>query len=383
MAGARVIRTLRKVVMPLLLPILLATAMYGFIGNLDDFDVPLLIGLPGDVFIISTLIYFVTYLGSNWGVAAVYSTIFITLTIGMVVIYHRVVLRNSERFATITGKAFRPRRVSLGKWKWPALALVAFYFFLSIGLPFLIILYASLLPIYQVPSAEAFSRMTLDNYVDLFGDSRFIDSLWNSTQLGVGTGLATMLLAMFVGWVVVRRKVRGRLAIDSLAFIPHALPSVAIVIALTAFYLSPWMRWLPLYGTMALMILALVTRYIAFGTRTANGAMAQINAELEEAAAVSGVSKFRTLVRITLPLLMPAFIGGFIFVAAHGFRNLTIPLMMATQSNETVAVVLYQTWEIKSDFSGAAAIGVILMLILAVLAIASRRWIVRGYTGRE
>ena len=383
MAGAKLIGTLRKIVLPLLLPILLATAMYGFIGNLDDFDVPLLIGLPGGVFILSTLIYFVTYLGSNWGVAAVYSTIFIAMTVLLVAIYHRVVLRNSERFATITGKAFKPRRASLGKWKWPALALVVGYFMLSVIIPFFIILYASLLPVYQVPSAEAFSKMSLGNYVDLFGSDRFINALWNSTKLGVGTGVVTMVLAMFVAWVVVRRKVRGRLAIDALAFIPHALPSVAIVIALVAFYLSPWMRWLPLYGTLALMILALVTRYIAFGTRTANGAMAQIDSALEEAAAVGGVTKMRILWRITLPLLKPAFIGGFVFVAAHGFRNLTIPLMMASQSNETVAVVLYQTWEIKSDFSGAGAIGVVLTLILAVLAIGSRRWIMRGYTGQE
>jgi len=383
MAGARTFASIRRITAPLLLPVLLATAMYGFIGNLDDFETPLLIGAPAGIFLLSTVIYFQTSDAVNWGIAAVYSTIFLIITVVLVAIYHRVVLRHVERFATLSSRAFKPRRVSLGRWRWPCFAGVMVFFFLSSGLPLLVLVWASLLPAYEVPSMEALSKVSFDNYVEVATDPRVIDSIWNSFVLGIGTGVATMLLAFFVGWAVVRIKVRGRFFLDALAFIPHALPTVTIVVATIAFHLSPAMSWAPLYGTMALMIIALTTRYIAFGTRTSNGAMAQLDASLEEAAAASGASKGTVLRKITAPLLLPAFLGGFIFVATHGFRNLTIPLMMAGHRNQTIASFMYTEWRHQADVSLVAAIGVFLVIGLTIATVLTRRMIVRGYTGQE
>lgn len=380
MSGVGTLTTLRRVTAPLLKPILLATAMYGLISNLDDFDTPLLIGLPGGVFILSTFIYFTTYLAGDWGLAAVYTAMFLVLTFIMVAVYHRVILRRASGYATVSGKAFSPRRIKLGKWRWPAFGVIAGFASLTIALPLLIILWASLLPTYETPSLAGFGRLTLDNYVALFSDSRIVASFWNSFVLGIASAAATMTLAFLVGWAVVRQQVRGRVLLDALSFIPHAMPSVAIVIALVALYLSPAMGWLPLYGTIALMVMAMMTRYIAFGTRTANGAMIQIDRSLEEAAAVSGVPKGRTLLLITGPLLLPAFIGGAIFVGSHAFRNLTIPLMMASRENETIAVALYLTWYRDADFSLAGAIGVVLTVGLGIVTLVTRRWIMRGYS---
>lgn len=383
MAGATNVGTLRRITAPLLRPILLATAMYGFISNLEDFDTPLLIGLPGGVYVLSSFIYFSTYLAGDWGLSAVYTTMFLLLTIVMVAIYHRFVLRRASGFATVTGKAFAPRRIKLGKWRWPAFAVVLGYAFFAIGLPILILLWTSLLPTYEAPSFDALGRLSLGNFADLFSDDRIVASFKNSLFLGIGSALATMILAFLIGWAVVRQQVRGKAVLDALSFIPHALPSVAIVVALAAFYLSPTMGWIPLYGTLTLMVIAMVTRYIAFGTRTANGAMIQIDRSLEEAAGVSGVPKGRTLLFITGPLLLPAFVGGAIFVGSHAFRNLTIPLMMASRDNETIAVALYATWYRDSDLSLAAAIGVVLTIGLAIVTLVMRRWIVRGYSGGD
>jgi ABC-type Fe3+ transport system, permease component len=122
MSGARNSYTLRKITLPLMLPMLLATWMYSFIGTLDDFETPLLIGLPAQIFLLPTVIYFTAYLSSAWGLAAAYATIFLLISVVMVVIYHRVVLRRSSQFATVSGKAFRPRQIELGGMRWPALA---------------------------------------------------------------------------------------------------------------------------------------------------------------------------------------------------------------------------------------------------------------------
>lgn len=381
-SGAGPTKTFFRITLPLMLPAMLAAGMYAFLGNLEDFETPLLLGLPGGVFVLPTLIYFTAYVSPspNWGMASAYTSIFLVMTVILVVIYYRVVIRRSERYATISGKGFRPRRISLGRWRYAAVALFGAFFFLVVGLPFLVLLWASLLPIYKVPSLELLSQLSFGNYERMLGNSGILRATTNSVILAVSTATATMGLAFLVSWVVVRLRVRGGAALDSLAFIPHAIPAVAIGLALVAFYLSPALRWIPIYGTIAIMVLALMTRYLAFGTRTSNAAMTQINKELEEAAFISGASRLRTFLRITSPLLLPAFVAGWLWVAAHAFRNLSIPLLLATPGNQTLAQTLYSVWERQADFSLAAAIGVTLMLALGLIAFMSRKIVASGFT---
>lgn len=381
-SGAGAFHTLRKITLGLMLPALLAAGMYAFLGNLDDFETPLLIGLPAGVYVLPTLIYFTAYgsAGSQHGLAAAYTSIFLIATIIMVVIYYRVVLRYSERFASITGKGFRPRRVALGPFRYAAMGLFILYFMFTVGLPLLVLLWASFQPVYQVPSLESFGKLTLRHYAEVFQDDLIVQGVANTVVMAAATATATMGLAFMVSWLVVRMKVRGGMALDSLSFIPHAIPTVAVGLALVIFYLHPALRWVPIYGTVAIMVLALMTRYLAFATRTSNSAMTQISKELEDAAYMSGANRLWTLVRITTPLLLPAFLAGWIWVAAHAFRNLTIPLMLATPGNQTVATVLYHYWERKADFSLASALGVLLLVIMGVGIFVVRKLVARGYT---
>lgn len=381
-AGANSFQAFRRVTMGLMLPALLAAGMYSFLGNLEDFEVPLLLGLAAGVFVLPTLIYFTAYVSPtpNWGLASAYTSIFLIATIILVVIYYRVIIRKSERYATITGKGFRPRRISLGGWRFAALGLFGTYFMLAIGLPFLILVWASLLPIYKVPSLELLGQVSLANYGRILEEPTIVRSTMNSVFLALVTATATMVLAFLVSWLVVRQRVRGGMFLDSIAFIPHAIPAVAVGLALIIFYQSPYLRWMAIYGSLTIMALALMTRYVAFGSRTSNAAMTQINKELEEAAWLSGAGRIRTLIRITTPLLLPAFVAGWLWVAAHAFRNLTIPLLLATPGNQTIAVILFHFWERKADFSLAAAMGVSLMLGLGVVIFLSRKIVTSGFT---
>lgn len=383
-SGARTVQTMRRITAPLLLPTLLATAMYAFIGTLDDFETPLLIGLPAQIYLLPTLIYFTAYQGSAWGAAATYTTLFLALTVAMVVIYHRFVLRRSDTFATISGKAFRPRRIELGRWgRWIAFSGFFLYFFLAVLLPLAVLVLASLLPYYQAPTAGMLGDLTLRNYQEVFQNPRIARATWNSLVVAVGVATGTMFLAFVLAWAIVRQRVRGRMVLDSLAFIPHAIPAVVIAVAMITFYLTPALRWTGLYGGLIVMSLALATRFIAFASRTSNGAMAQIDRALEEAAYSSGAKKLRVLLRITFPLLLPAFIAGWIFVAAHSFRNLSVSLLMATPQNEMISVTLYHYWERLADFPVASAIGVLIVLGLGALTVVARRLIVRGYSNQD
>jgi iron(III) transport system permease protein len=379
-SGARTLTTMRKVTLGLMLPAVLAAAMYAFLGNLDDFETPLLIGLQAGIYLLPTLIYFTAYVSPSYGLATAYSSIFIIFTIIMVWIYYRVIIRRADRYASITGKGFRPRRLSLGKWRWFALGLFIVFFTLNIILPFFTLLWASLLPSYMVPSRAALQYLTLANFGTLISEPSIVTGTINTVILGVITATGTMGLAYFVSWIVVRLKVKGGLILDGLAFVPHAIPTVSIALALIVLYLHPALRWIPIYGTLWIMTLALATRYIAFATRTSNSAMTQVHKELEEAARTSGASRITTFLRITFPLLLPPFIGGWVWVFAHTIRSFSIPLMLATPGNDTIAVVMYHYWERKADFSLASTLGVAMLVAVGILTMLSRKFIAQGFT---
>ena len=379
-SGASSLTTLRRVTLGLMKPAVLAAAMYAFLGNLDDFEVPLLIGLQAGIYLFPTLIYFTAYITPSYGLASAYSSIFILFTLVMVWIYYKVVIRQSDKYASITGKGFRPRRLSLGRWRWVALGFFGVFFVLNILLPFFTLVWASLLPTYMAPSASALQYVTLHNYVKLAHEPLIVSSTVNTVLLGITAATATMGLAYLVSWLIVRLKITGAIFFDAIAFIPHAIPTVAIGLALIAFYLNPAINWLPIYGTMWIMILALMTRYLAFATRTSNAAMTQLHRELEEAARTSGASKVTTLWKITFPLLMPPFVGGWIWVFAHTIRSFTIPLLLATPGNETVAVVMFQFWDRKTDFALASTVGVAMLVVMGLLTFIARKYIASGFT---
>lgn len=372
-----------RITLPMVTPALLAAATYALMGNLDDLETPLLLGVPAGIFLLPTLIWFTASQNADWGLSSAYTVLFLVMTIAMVVFYYRVVIKKSGSFTSITGKGYRPRRIPLGRWKWAALGVFLAYFLVTVAIPLLILLWASVLPSYEPPSLDALHKLTLDNYRELLSAPQILTSSWNTLKLALITAFATMFLSFLVSWLVVRQQVRGGLALDALSFIPHAIPSIAIGVALIAFYLNPIARWSHIYGTIAIMVLALMTRYLAFGTRTANSSMAQLGNELEEAGYVSGVGKFRVLMRITLRLLAPAFVAGWIWVAAHTIKNLSVPLLLATPDNGTIATTLYFYWQRKADFSLASALGIALVAVLTILSIASRKIIASGFTGKE
>jgi iron(III) transport system permease protein len=198
----------------------------------------------------------------------------------------RQVVRHGERYQTITGKDYRPRRIDLGPWKYLACALSLLLIFLITGLPFLTMLYASLLPRFQAPTAAAVEAMTWQNYANLWADHAYgLTPLWNSTALGVGTATAVMLLVAAISYFVHKTRFSGRKLLDFLAFAPIALPSVVLGSTFMWLYL---IVPLPVIGTLTIIGLAYLTRYLPFALRFVSTSMVQIHSELEEAAAVAG-----------------------------------------------------------------------------------------------
>lgn len=366
--------TFFKVTLPAMSPAILAAGMYSFILSMESFEAALAVGLPGGVFVLSTLIYFTTRIQPppDYGLGAVFGVIFMLIMLVLLIFYRRAV-SHSERFSTITGKGFRPRVISIGKWRWPAFCLFVVYFVIAVLLPFAILLWTSLMPSYRVPSFEVLNLLTFKHFITVFNDPQVYKVVWNTLLLMLITATATMLLAFFVSWMIVRGRGFGKGALDLLVFIPLAVPGIVIAMALLLAYLTPPLSYTGIYGTIWILVIGLAVSYLPFCTRLMNGAIVQIHKDLEQAARVSGVKLLRTLLFITLPLLLPAFVAGWIWVAVHALRSFAIPLMLAGRKNQVFAVLLWEYWE--KSIPVACAMGVLLIIALIPLTLLLRKFI--------
>jgi len=368
-AGAGTWPTLRRVTLPLVLPAGAAAALLLFIQTVESFEVPLILGARARVAVYTTEVYFNTSrMPTDWGLASTYSMVLLLLSMALLLIYFRLV-RHGERYQTITGKDFRPRRIDLGAWKYLSCGLSLLLVFLITGLPFLVMLYASLLPRFQVPTADALQAATLMNYRSLFDDSAYsITPIVNSTLLGIGTATVVMLLVAAVSYFVHKTRVRGRKLLDFLGFAPIALPSVVLGSAFLWLYL---IVPLPVIGSLTIIGLAYLTRYLPYALRFVSSAIVQIHTELEEAAAVAGGTWWTNLYRIYLPLLRPGLMAGWFWVMVHAYRELTISLMLARANNRTASVIIFDLWT-SGSFPQLSAFGVLIFLMLIVLVTISQ-----------
>jgi iron(III) transport system permease protein len=374
--------TFFRVTLPVLLPAILTAGIYSFISSMDSFEAPLAIGLPAGIFLLSTLIYFTTRLQTptDYGLGATFGVFYMVLMIGLLIIYRRWV-GYSGRFSTVTGKGYRPRVTSLGRWRYAAVGMFVLYFLLTVAAPFAILLWTSLLPSYHLPSWAALRLVSLENYAEIFSNPHILSVVWNTLWLVLISATVTMLLAFLVSWVIVRSHVPGKSILDGFLFLPHAIPGIVIALALMMAYLTYPLNQLGIYGSIWVVVLGLIASYIAFGTRLMNSGITQVSAELEEAAYISGASVTRTLFAVTLPLLFPVFAAGWVWVAVHALRAFSIPLMLSSKQNEVFAVLLWVYWD-EGEASQAAALGVLLMLVLVPLTLLMRRFIVQ-LSGRE
>lgn len=290
---------------------------------------------------------------------------FLALLLILSAVYQRQ-LRRSQRFVTVTGRGYRAREFSLGRWRWVAAGGAGLYFFLAVLAPLGILTWTSLLPFYSGVSADMLSELSLRNHKILFSNPRVLEAAWNSVIIAVVSASVVAALSALVSWVVVRSKAPGRRMLDVLAFLPLAIPSTMIGLALIYVYLT--LQFIPIYGTIWIIALACITVYLSFGTRTMNGVMLQMHAELEEAAQTSGASWARTFRRITVPLMRPALLAVWIWVAAHALRELSFALMLQGRSNVVVPTLLWGYWEGgRPTIAAAAGVWLIVALFLLVL----------------
>jgi iron(III) transport system permease protein len=360
------------------LPAVGAAMLLLFVTTIETFEVPLLMGGRAGIRVYTTEIFFTTSrTPTDWGLSGTYSMALVLLSVVLLLIYSRLV-RHGERYQTVTGKDFRPRRIDLGRWRYLTCALSLFLVFLITGVPFLMMLYASFLPTYQPPSVAAFESMTLENYTQLFSDSYAIDPMINSTLIGIGSATTVVFVVSLISYFVHKTRVPGRRILDFLGFAPIAIPSVVLGAAFLWFYL---LVPIPVIGTLTIIGLAYLTKYMPFALRFVSTSMIQIHSELEEAAQVAGVPWWRNFFKIMLPLLKPGLLAAWFWVMVHAFRELTVAMMLARSQNRTASVIIFDLWS-QGSFLQLSAFGVVMFMVLITL-VCIANWIAKQYGVKE
>ncbi len=364
-SGAGIWSTIRRVTMRLSLPAIMALAMLAFIRAIEAFEVPALVGLPGRVSVLTTDIYtnMMARAPPDLGGSSALSVLMLLLVLVLLYVYGRL-SRHAERFATITGKGFRPRPFDLGRLRYVAAAILLVDFVLLLLVPMLMLGWISLLPFFAPVSAASFKLLSFNNYRTVLSSSDDVDLLINTMLVAVATATCAVALTFFAGWLAVRRGPGGWL-IERLTTIPLVFPGLVLGVAVMQVFLRVP---IPLYGTIGILIWAFVISYLPYGMRYSTSGMVQIHRELEEAAAVCGASALMRLRRIVAPLLAPALVAGWLFIFLMAARVLSLAILLAGPSSQTMAVAMFDLWG-NGQGTELAALGLMWSMLMAMIAV--------------
>jgi iron(III) transport system permease protein len=361
--GANVCQSLRRVTIPLAWPGVLAASLYIFTIGFGTFDVPAILGLQARIFTFSTYVYMQVSPSDGlpeYGGVATLSVFMLVLALGFSAWYNRV-QRQAPRYAVVTGKAYRPSLIKLGRFRWLAVAFVCFYLIVSQLLPILTLLWSAGLPFLRPVSGAAFASLSLKNFRDL-PEGLVMSGLGISAALMLLVPTITLAFSVALSWVVLRSRLRWRAAFDFFAFLPHAVPKIVFSVAAWLLALFVLRNILPIYGTIWILVPVYVVATLSYGTRMMNGALIQIHRELEESAMVAGAGLAGTLRAVLLPLLRPAILYAWVWVALLSYRELTIPVVLSTNDNQPLSVIVWSL--VLSNSSGQASAVAVMMLAL-------------------
>jgi iron(III) transport system permease protein len=362
-SGAGIWATITRVTLRLSLPAILALSMLVFIRAIEAFEVPALVGLPRRISVLTTDIYgnMVAKTPPDFGAASALSVLMLFLVLVLLAVYGRL-SRHAERFATITGKGFRPRPFELGPLRVMAGAVLVVNFVLLLVLPLATLLWVSLLPFYQPVSAAVLKLITLDNYRTVLS-SDHLELIGNTLAVAVATATIAVALTFLAAWLAVRRA-PGGWASERLATVPLVFPGLVLGVAVMQLFLQ---LPIPLYGTLAILIWAFVINYLPYGMRYSASGMLQIHRELEESAQMCGASPVMRLRRIVAPLIAPALVAGWLFIFLMAARVLSLAILLAGPRSQTMAVALFDLWN-NGQGTELAALGLIWSMLMAMIA---------------
>jgi iron(III) transport system permease protein len=361
MSGAGIATTFRRVTLKLVTPALAALLILLFIRAFEAFETPALVGLPGRVRVLTSDIYqTMLEIPPNYGEPSAFSTIMLGIMAFLLYLYGNF-SRSAEKYQTISGKGFRPRAVTIGRWRWLAMAVLVALFMVLIGFPIAITFWVSLVPYYDGVSWEAISRFSLNNFRTVISETQPESAIINTFILAGTTASVVAAFTTLASWLAIRRY-KGAWLLDQLASAPLVFPAIVLSVAFLQFVLN---LPLALYGTLLSIIIASTVQFMPFGMRYSYAGVLQVHRELEEASAMSGAKGIITFVRIVVPLVAPALVTCWLFVFLMASKAVSIPILLAGPNSQVVAVTMFDMWQ-NGVAPELAALGVIWTVIMTL-----------------
>jgi iron(III) transport system permease protein len=367
--GVGVWRRAWRIELPLVTPALIAAAIFCFMVAVASFDVPAFIGMTYRQYTFSTYVYQQLNPQAGlpqYGSAAALSLIAMLAAFALTAIYLRAI-RRGRLYQVVTGRGYRAAPLRLKAARGWIHAGLGIYFLLTFVVPMLLVIWVALSRYFRPPSLEAFRALSFANF-----SSAPWALAWhgfeNTAILMIGVPLAAVLLGLVVSWVVVRSRSRLRGTIDTVIFLPHAVPAIVFAVALQTLALFVIGPFVQLAGTVWIIALVYLLTYLAFAVRAMSVAVVQVSSELEDAAYVAGLGVGATLRTIFLPLVAPAALNAWVWIALLVFRELTMAVVLATPANLTLPTVIWSTWY-TGQIGQATAMSLVFMLLFLPLAL--------------
>lgn len=365
-AGANKLQTMLRITLPLMAPGILASAILIFVAAAEQFGIPSVLALNQRWFVLTTRIfYFLRGYPQDYSMGATVAMVMLVFTGGMVFMRNRIM--SHREFVTVGGKSFRPHVIPLGKWRYFALSYLLAYIMLAVILPFGTFIAISFFKFWSIHPKMKY--LTLDNWrYILFEYPTTWVAVKNSLLLSIGGAAIAVLISAVIAWVVVRTKAFGKDALDTIVTLPVAVPGLILGVA----YLWAWISSpIPIYGTIWILMIAYVSRFIPYSLRSIESTLRQIDKSLEESANISGASWLRTFWSVSLPLLKPGLVAGYILLFVTFIRELSCSILLYSSGSEVFSVTMFDLWR-DGMFPKLAVIGTLqLFITVAVLMLFS------------
>jgi len=372
-SGANPWQTVRRVTFPLIIHPILSAALLVFVITLGLFAVPATIAVPANIHFLTTYLFnLVTGNPPAYEKAASVSVLLIVLTFIGVFLQRWVIGRRS--FVTVTGKSSQPRLFKLRGWKPAVIALILIYLMVTVVLPYFALILQSLRLFMFFPNFWSIfdpQMLTLQHFRFLWTHEQAFTAIWNSLYMGAIAAIFGSALCFLTAYCIHRGELPGRKSLDYLSMIPIAVPGLVIGVA----YLWAWISFpVPIYGTIWILALAYVARFIPDGVRSAGVNLLQIHKELEESSRIHGGNFWQTLRRVMIPLARPGILSSMILLFILAVRELGSSIFLYTTDSIVLSVQIYNQWE-SAEYGATAVLSLVQTVILVVVVIAARRYV--------
>lgn len=360
-SGASPLRVLWDVTLPLMAPSILAGGLLVFIGAGSAFGIPAIVGMPGNIEVLTTRIVSFVYMGNDSGIRNATTLAVSLMILANGLLFFMTWFMGRKDYTTIGGKSTRPALVELGKWKGLATFLVAVYAFTAVILPLGSIVITSFMV--SMSKGLSLDNFGFDAWIPVLENSQYLDCIWRSLGYAFIAATIGTILSLFVAYLSVKTHVKGRSLPDLLVMVGGSTPSVVIALALIITFSGNY--GLNLYSTMWILIVSYLVKYMTMSVRTIAASLSQVSSSLEEAGLNSGAGWLRICKDIIMPLIAPSIVAGWFLIFMPSFYELTMSNLLYGSDTQTIGVLLYEL-QTYADTQNASVMSVIILIIVMV-----------------